>query len=112
MAKGLHVSIYKNANAEFGDCSNRGLSSRHNRATLTGPNIPEIFEPSEDAPEVQLLPGNLGHGYKAVPAEHGEGAGPMFGGCFIYTSDSRFPSKQPIPLHDRWEDWDLYDRMD
>jgi hypothetical protein len=27
----------------------------------------------------------------------------MFGGTFIYSSDSRFPSKYPIPLHDRVE---------
>jgi hypothetical protein len=26
------------------------------------------------------------------------------GGTFIYSSDSRFPSKYPIPLHDRVED--------
>lgn len=28
---------------------------------------------------------------------------PMAGGNFVYTSDSRFPSMQPISVHDRWE---------
>ena len=27
----------------------------------------------------------------------------MFGGNFIYTSDSRFPSRAPIQVHDRVE---------
>jgi len=27
----------------------------------------------------------------------------MFGGNFIYTSDSRFPNKYPIAIHDRYE---------
>ena len=35
-------------------------------------------------------------------------AGPMFGGNFVYTSDSRFPSPYPIPVHDRFETWEQY----
>jgi len=27
----------------------------------------------------------------------------MFGGNFIHTSDSRFPGRAPIPVHDRVE---------
>jgi hypothetical protein len=27
----------------------------------------------------------------------------MAGGTFIYSSDSHFPSRYPIALHDRWE---------
>lgn len=27
----------------------------------------------------------------------------MFGGTFVYSSDSRFPEKYPVPLHDRFE---------
>jgi hypothetical protein len=29
----------------------------------------------------------------------------MFGGAFIWDSDSRFPAKYPIPLHDRIEEY-------
>jgi hypothetical protein len=36
----------------------------------------------------------------------GKTVGPMFGGNFVYTSDSRFPNKYPIPVHDRWESRD------
>ena len=40
----------------------------------------------------------------AEPVDKPEGkVGPMFGGNFIYTSDSRFPNDYPIPVHDRFE---------
>lgn len=35
--------------------------------------------------------------------EHKEGKWLMCGGTYISTSDSRFPSRYPIPLHDRYE---------
>lgn len=109
MTKGLSVSIYRNA--EFGPCANGGMSEHFSKGILTGPGIDGVFEPSDSAPEIQLLPANIGNGYKAVPAKHGGGVGPMFGGCFIYSSDGRFPSDQPIALHDRWESQSLYDTM-
>jgi hypothetical protein len=31
--------------------------------------------------------------------------GPMFGGNFISSSDSRFPFHYPLPIHDRFEGW-------
>ena len=37
--------------------------------------------------------------------------GPMFGGAFIWSSDSRFPSRQPIPVHDRYETPERYDML-
>jgi hypothetical protein len=58
-----------------------------------------VFEPSEDAPAVELR--TLGGVLSAKPAEDPRWW--MFGGCFIYTSDSRFPSHAPIALHDRTE---------
>lgn len=101
MAQGLLASIYI-AKDGF-DCSNGGVSARFTRVVVTGDSIPGIFDPTPDAPEVRILPGHNGHGFRAVPADEGTGAGPMFGGAFVYTTDSRFPSRQPIPLHDRWE---------
>lgn len=52
----------------------------------------------------------------AVPAGFKRGRtynllGPMFGGQFIYSSDSRFPSDQPIHIHDRFETQAQYDRL-
>ena len=99
MTKGLLVSIY----CDGSNCGRSSFAAHYNQAILTGPGVPEIFEPNDDAPEIELLPANIGDGFKIVPKVRGKGAGPMFGGCFIYTSDSRFPSKQPGALHDRWE---------
>jgi hypothetical protein len=33
----------------------------------------------------------------------------MWGGHFVYSSDSRWPTRRPIPLHDRYEgnDWEF-----
>lgn len=99
MTKGLIVWIYRSDH----ECSNEGISAKHTKAVLTGPSVPEIFEPHDDLPELQLMPAHLGKGYRAVPVSGGQGCGPMFGGCFVYSSDGRFPSDQPIALHDRWE---------
>lgn len=35
--------------------------------------------------------------------ESNEGKWLMFGGTYVSTSDSRFPSDYPLPLHDRFE---------
>ena len=37
--------------------------------------------------------------------------GPMFGGNFIYSSDSRFPSDSPIKVFDRFESQKLYNEL-
>lgn len=109
--KGLICDIYK---PSTGDFSNFGVSSRFKSVVLTGQGIPEIFEPNENYPEVRLeLGGRKGHKFvhrdtgalvrmKAVPVEVGD-RWSMFGGCFVYTSDSRFPACSPIHLFDRVE---------
>jgi hypothetical protein len=102
--KGLIVFIYKDRGHS---CSNGGLSSAHDKAILTGIDC-EVFNVSEEYPGVKLVYRNLGRSQgqyvHAEPIEQPEGKrGPMFGGCFIYASDGRFPTDYPIPLHDRWE---------
>lgn len=81
-----------------GDCSNNGMSHFHNEVTLI---LPEggPFEPSESAPAVELY---QAHGVTKAKAV-GEKRWMMFGGCFIYTSDSRFPHDYPVKLFDRYE---------
>lgn len=105
--KGLHCSIL--VPADHGSCSNGGISSRVKTVTLVGDGIPTLFEPSPDAPAVFLVRRTFfehGEYLHASPVAVDPSRGPlMFGGCFIYTSDSRFPSRQPIPLHDRQEDY-------
>lgn len=111
--KGLVCSIFESK--AHGNCSNFGVSDRFKRVTLCPDpdalcdfGIPEIFEADSDAPAVVLRTIRLGadreHVY-AVPVELMESGtgGWMFGGSFIYTSDSRFPLGHPIPLHDRVE---------
>lgn len=110
--KGLRCSVYEDKS--IGNCSNNGISARCKSVTLVGDGIPGIFESSESAPAVVLKKKNIGGEYLyAVPTDlvddEREARLPvMFGGSFIYASDGRFPSRQPIPLHDRVESWDGY----
>jgi len=112
--KGLLVHIYKSS---LGDCSNDGLSAHCQSAVLVGADIPEIHCASDEKPALKLMPLRDMNGFcsnrtnavdarlKAVPVDYALGRKkPMAGGCFIYTSDDRFPSKSPIPLFDRFED--------
>lgn len=116
---GLTCSVFRDA--DLGDCTNRGLTSRVNRVCLmrdpaeTSPAIPQVegpFPPRDDSPAVYLKRGPYGD-LKAVPATPTpEGCTPwMFGGNFIYTSDSRFPARHPIPVHDRTETWAQYEHL-
>ncbi len=109
--KGLLCWIYKD---EGGDSSNGGLSSKAQRVILVDSEIGDApFEPSEKIPAVKLVRRNIGGEYlSAQPmSEPYDEIGYMFGGCFIYSSDSRFPSSYPIPLHDRCESQKLYDTL-
>lgn len=102
--KGLTAEIFKWA---LGDCSNGGISSRVNKVTIVGEGREtEIFEADADAPAVYIerreLYGEVVLTARPVGVPHG-----MFGGTFIYTSDSRMTRlgrfSVPIPLHDRVE---------
>jgi hypothetical protein len=103
--KGLLVDILENKG--IGNCSNNGISSRFKQVILVGPEIPEIFESTEETPAVRIVERNLQSGlyltaYPVEPCPSNKN-GYMMGGTFIWTSDSRFPSDYPIPLHDRME---------
>lgn len=110
--KGLLVSIYKNPS--YAECSNGGVSQYNDKAILIGAGIPEIFTAGENDLVLKLLPGNLAGTAKIVPLHQPKGiSGPMFGGCFVSTSDSRFSEAVEkicghrfygaVPLHDRFE---------
>lgn len=105
MEKGMRVCILESK--RLGNCSNCGISSIFKEVTLIGDNIPPIFEADPlEAPAVRIVAGNLPNTVKAVVdgMESIQGmCGPMFGGCWIYSSDSRFPGGEPIALHDRFE---------
>lgn len=96
------------------DCTNGGVSSRYNRLYLAVED--GWFDVPEDDPRL-LVPitrhfgfGDYIHAEPVIGRPDGC-VGPMFGGNFVYTSDSRFPSPYPIPVHDRFETWEEYDML-
>jgi len=103
---GLICHIYRSG---LGECSNGGVSSKTDMVTLVGIGL-SPYEPTAECPAIKLVERN---GYAhAEPVEQPVGlVGPMFGGTFIYSSDSRFPGKYPIALHDRWETQETYERL-
>jgi hypothetical protein len=106
MKKGLLVDIIGR------DCTNGGITSGKTKAILCGHGIPEVFESNENTPALKIEPGNGGRKLIAVPVEQpSDQCGPMFGGNFVYSSDSRFPSDQPIHVHDRFETWEDYNHL-
>lgn len=110
---GLLVGIYESK--EIGNCSNGGISSRCKSAILVGEGIAKVFGPSPECPAVKLVHRTIcGKPYvhaEPVESKNGNNVGYMAGGTFIYTCDSRFPSSYPIPLHDRQETPEQYERL-
>lgn len=105
--RGLTVSVYKEfyRDGSVMDCTNNGISSKVFNITLCGPGLPEISEAGPDEPPFRLVKRNLSDGdYMHVePWERPTGSGWMFGGNICKTSDSRFPSRYALNIHDRQE---------
>jgi hypothetical protein len=107
--KGMSCDIYRSASLT--DCTNGGVSSRYKTAILTGEDVPPgcfYVCNHPDTPELVLMIKKSTIGLPdylyAVPREVlDSGRHYMFGGNFIYSSDSRFPTRHPIPIHDRVE---------
>lgn len=101
--KGLLVFVYRNS---LGDCIANGISSNLIQLILVGEGIPEIFE-GDETNTVKLVKRSLfGSEHlhvEPISEKPSNCIGPMAGGNFIYTSDSRFPSKYPLSIHDRYE---------
>lgn len=92
--KGLMVNVYRSGQ---GDSTNGGVSSKSDALLLYGEGVAEVFEHRPGLPVVKLIKRTI-FGKERIQAENN-----MFGGNFIYSSDSRFPSQYPIPVHDRVE---------
>jgi hypothetical protein len=110
--KGLLVFVLRHADGT--DCTNGGITSKVSKAILVGDGIPEIFTPNEDAPALRLVRRNIDGEYLHAEPVEGKDAkrvGWMTGGNFIYTSDARFPSRQPISVHDRQETVEQYEAL-
>lgn len=122
---GLPVDIFKFQGRSY---SNGGASSKFDTLTLV--NVPGPFEPREDSPAALLLP-NYGGTVRVVLAMPQDGnwvelkqpnaAGPMFGGTYVATSDSRFSEAieailghgfyGAVKLHDRYESAELANHL-
>ena len=115
--KGLICGILENK--DIGNCSNNGISSRHDSVLVVMDNPrAQIFEEDPKRPTVKIVRRNI-FGKEYIHAEPvnqpKEGnIGWIMGGCFITTSDSRFSnlvSPYPVPLHDRQETQEEYDML-
>jgi hypothetical protein len=97
--EGLSANIYR---SQYDSPTNKLYGKKG--VIIVDKEVPKIFDADESTPAVKLVRRKLPWGdyIHAIPYDQPEGAG-MFGGTFIYSSDSRFPSKYPIPLHDRVE---------
>lgn len=116
----LSVFIYRHAND---DCTNNGVSSRHEMMTLfSNCKKDEVVkyckENGIDTDSVLWLNPRILWGVDHFIAEPlfcpEDKIGPMFGGNFAYTSDSRLYNfggeyHLPIPIHDRFETQEEYD---
>ncbi len=101
----------------YGDCTNNGISSKYDAFVLVVPDVIGPFSPNETCPALYhcyLNPKRLyGHGFPdeimhyafPFPCPNNSRAfnGYMFGGNWLFSSDSRFPSKTPIRIMDRKE---------
>ena len=107
--KGIIALIYRDALGI--DFSNRGISSTVTEVTVVGPGIDPIFEPTEERPAVRIVKRENASGtiYHAEPLPTEDEPAPwyMYGGTFIFSSDSRFRQSidfhGAVALHDRRE---------
>lgn len=113
MKKGMLVFVYRHGS----DCTAGGITSKLDQMVLVGPGIEGPFEVKDDEPYLELQRKNVNGEYLyAVPRNVGDKrslVGPMFGGNFVYSSDSRFRKvcAYPLPVHDRWETQQCYESM-
>lgn len=118
--KGLRVEIIR---SKYANVARRTDGLPFDMLTLVGPDVPEVFAVTPDAPAVEVNQHRAGPQYGLVatlvdgidspaafvaPGDAGRNWS-MATGCYIDSSDSRFPNanglivSRPIPLHNRYE---------
>lgn len=103
----LRCSIFRDS---LGDCSNGGISGTHDHVILTD----EADAPEEinGTPTVKLVRRQIAGEYLHIEPRKSPpkgNIGYMMGGCYIMGSSSMgFPSKYPLPFHDRTETPEQY----
>lgn len=113
MEKGQLVHVLRSV---LGDCTGGGVSGKNDRFILVGEGLDGIFEVDDDTPALKLVVRWRGTDNEYIHCEpvgeRPEGSvGPMFGGNYVSSSDSRVRDvcKYPIPVHDRFETQEQYD---
>lgn len=113
---GLLVFVYRGAEAT--DCTAGGITSKVKNIILLGQNICGPFKVKEGEVYLELVEENYGgrilrHAIPMVDGHklHGEDGVTMNGGNFIYSCDDRFPGDYPIPVRDRFENWETYEGL-
>lgn len=114
--KALRIYVYRNA--VLGDCTNNGISAKHD-SLLVLCDKGNWDVDMADAPEnlVKLVERKYDNQrfFHLEPVNPAAGAGWMAGGNFAGTSDSRFSDMTgfygAISIHDRDETWEQYDRL-
>ena len=106
--KGMRLSVYRS-----GSCCTNGPSATERSITLIGEGVPEIFEPTEDAPAMFLTRTHDRFPPIIVPEASPPPMQYSAGGNFAWSSDSRFRElvmeltggthDGPIAIHDRNE---------
>ena len=117
------VFVYRDS---IGDCTNHGVTSRHNQMTFfwecTQEQALEYCKEHSIDPDSALILVRRelwgeDHSYAAPLIRPANKLGPMFGGNFIYTSDDNFykmcglTTASPIAVHDRFETQAEYDAL-
>jgi len=116
---GLSIKVYR---WNLGDCSNEGESARADSLCVV--NVPGPFNPRPDSPAFELVEGRGGRGHailRPVGAKKPGMIGPMFGGNYASTSDSRFSEALrdltgashygAVPIFDRYETTEEYEAL-
>ena len=93
------MDIYKPAH---GDCSNVWIYNLYDIVIVVDCYDKEAAGNAVIIVHDKIINGTVNR-IRAIPA-NSEGKWPMFGGCFVYTSNGIVPNSGiPIPLHDRFE---------
>lgn len=119
MIKNLNCEVFR---CNLGDCSNGGASSKYGSLILWDENVPEdeiiafCKEKNENLERhfriekrsaMSMRFGMTCTRVLPVPVKKSGFRGPMFGGNFVYSSDSRFTDLTgdcvPVAIHDRYE---------
>ena len=101
MATGLLCTVYRRS--DTADSTNGGVSSRYHSVVLVGNDVEGPFEAEGKENVLQLIYRARHKDFIAAPLDDGQGRHYMFGGNFLYTSDSRFPVSHPVKIFDRLE---------